>query len=201
VAPDDRAIVRFDGLIPGNRGSRSTGSWLEVYQAHGEELPIRAVVPDSSDRRRPGFIRQHHLEERRGDRVPKDVLDRRNRPADRAWCLHSEACCPAWFAHRPGEGMGLKVASRRAPPPSAVGGPPRAPGHPRAQFDCLAAAGTTSPMRNRTHLYVAVLDFPGRCRLGRFARSKDSPNGVICRQARGHALRGLFRTRSQPGST
>src|ERR1700752_114936 len=51
-------------------------SWLEVYQAHGEELPFERwvqIVGSTTS----GFHPQHHLEERLGRPLPKEVLDRR----------------------------------------------------------------------------------------------------------------------------
>src|ERR1700752_2648222 len=51
-------------------------SWLEVYQAHGEELPFERwvqIVGSTTS----GFHPQHHLEERLGRPLPQEVLDRR----------------------------------------------------------------------------------------------------------------------------
>src|ERR1700687_1907512 len=51
-------------------------SWLEVYQAHGEELPFERWV-QIVGATTAGFHPQHPLEERLGRSLPKEVLDRR----------------------------------------------------------------------------------------------------------------------------
>src|SRR5258708_4424603 len=71
-----RAIVfDFDGLILDTE-EPIYRSWLEVYKAHGEELPferwVQIVGSTTAD-----FHPQRHLEERLGRPLPKEVLDRR----------------------------------------------------------------------------------------------------------------------------
>src|SRR5207244_12442478 len=51
-------------------------SWLEVYEAHGEELPFERWVQIVGSTT-TGFHPQYHLEERLGRPLPKEVLDRR----------------------------------------------------------------------------------------------------------------------------
>src|ERR1700675_4142690 len=71
-----RALVfDFDGLILDTE-EPVYRSWLEVYQAHGEELPFERWVQIVGSTT-AGFHPQHHLEERLGRPLPKDVLDRR----------------------------------------------------------------------------------------------------------------------------
>src|ERR1700675_1607179 len=71
-----RAIVfDFDGLILDTE-EPVYRSWLEVYEAHGEELPFERwvqIVGSTTTRFHP----QHHLEERLGRSLPKEVLDSR----------------------------------------------------------------------------------------------------------------------------
>src|SRR5258708_6911473 len=71
-----RAIVfDFDGLILDTE-EPIYRSWLEVYEAHGQELPFERwvqIVGSSTI----GFHPQDHLEERLGRPLPKEVLDRR----------------------------------------------------------------------------------------------------------------------------
>jgi len=71
-----RAIVfDFDGHILDTE-EPVYRSWLEVYEAHGEELPFERwiqIVGSTTT----GFHPQHHLEERLGRPLPKEVLDRR----------------------------------------------------------------------------------------------------------------------------
>src|SRR5882672_10015335 len=71
-----RAIVfDFDGLILDTE-EPIYRSWLEVYRAHGEELPferwVQIVGSTTTD-----FHPQHHLEERLGKPLSQDVLDER----------------------------------------------------------------------------------------------------------------------------
>src|SRR3989441_6104373 len=71
-----RAIVfDFDGLILDTE-EPVYRSWLEVYEAHGEELPFERWVQIVGSTT-TGFHPQHHLEERLGRPLPKEVLDRR----------------------------------------------------------------------------------------------------------------------------
>ncbi len=71
-----RAIVfDFDGLILDTE-EPIYRSWLEVYQAHGEDLPFERWVQIVGSTT-AGFHPQHHLEERLGKPLPQEVLDRR----------------------------------------------------------------------------------------------------------------------------
>ena len=71
-----RAIVfDFDGLILDTE-EPIYRSWLEVYQAHGEELPFERwiqIVGSTTT----GFHPQRHLEERLGRPLAQEELDRR----------------------------------------------------------------------------------------------------------------------------
>ena len=71
-----RAIVfDFDGLILDTEEAVYL-SWLEVYQAHGEDLPFERWVQIVGSTT-AGFHPQDHLEERLGRSLPQEVLDRR----------------------------------------------------------------------------------------------------------------------------
>ena len=71
-----RAIVfDFDGLILDTE-EPVYRSWLEVYEAHGEDLPFERWVQIVGSTT-TGFHPQHHLEERLGRPLPQEVLDRR----------------------------------------------------------------------------------------------------------------------------
>src|SRR2546422_10063719 len=70
-----RAIVfDFDGLILDTE-EPVYRSWLEVYQAHGEELPFGRWVQIVGSTT-IGFHPQHHLEERLGRPLPQGGLGR-----------------------------------------------------------------------------------------------------------------------------
>src|SRR5438046_10547558 len=71
-----RAIVfDFDGLILDTE-EPIYRSWLEVYQAHGEELPFERWVQIVGSTT-AGFHPQHPLEERLSKALPQEVLYRR----------------------------------------------------------------------------------------------------------------------------
>src|SRR5258708_19189219 len=71
-----RAIVfDFDGLILDTEEAVYL-SWLEVYQAHGEDLPFERWVQIVGSTT-AGFHPQDHLEERLGRSLPQEGLDRR----------------------------------------------------------------------------------------------------------------------------
>src|SRR2546423_14929973 len=77
-----RAIVfDFDGLILDTE-EPIYRSWLEVYQAHGEELPFERWIQIVGSTT-AGFHPQHHLEERVGRPVPQEVVDPRGGPRSR----------------------------------------------------------------------------------------------------------------------
>src|SRR5450759_4578683 len=71
-----RAIVfDFDGLILDTE-EPVYRSWLEVYEAHGEDLPFDRWVQTVGSTT-AGFHPQHHLEERLGRSLPQEILERR----------------------------------------------------------------------------------------------------------------------------
>src|SRR5258706_12724648 len=71
-----RAIVfDFDGLILDTE-EPVYRSWLEVYEAHGEELPFERWIQIVGSTT-AGFHPQHHLEERLARPLSEDGLDRR----------------------------------------------------------------------------------------------------------------------------
>src|SRR5437762_12604266 len=71
-----RAIVfDFDGLILDTE-EPVYRSWLEVYQAHGEELPFERWVQIVGSTT-AGFHPPHHLEARLGTAPPQEVRGRR----------------------------------------------------------------------------------------------------------------------------
>src|ERR1700687_2139256 len=71
-----RAIVfDFNGLILDTE-EPVYQSWLEVYAAHGEQLPFERWV-EIVGSTTIGFHPQHHLEERLGRPLSREVLERR----------------------------------------------------------------------------------------------------------------------------
>src|SRR5438034_6336379 len=117
-----RAIVfDFDGLILDTE-EPVYRSWLEVYQAHGEELPFErwvSIVGSTTT----GFHPQHHLEERLGRPLPKEVLDRRI--GRRTEMILANAVLPGVVQHLDSaREMGPKLGVAPSSPAAWVPGPP-----------------------------------------------------------------------------
>src|SRR5256884_2557923 len=71
-------VFDFDGLILDTE-EPIFPSWLEVYEAHGEDLPFERWVQIVGSTT-AGFHPQHHLEERLRRPLPEEGLDRRAAP-------------------------------------------------------------------------------------------------------------------------
>src|SRR5204862_8032203 len=107
-----RALVfDFDGLILDTE-EPVYRSWLEVYQAHGEELPFERWVQIVGSTT-TGFHPQYHLEERLGRPLPKEVRDRRI--GRRTEMIRAQAVLPGVVQHLDAareRGLKRGVASR-----------------------------------------------------------------------------------------
>src|SRR5439155_56781 len=103
-----RALVfDFDGLILDTE-EPVYRSWLEVYQAHGEELPFERWIQIVGSTT-AGFHPQHHLEERLGRPLPQEVLDRR--VGRRTEMILANAVLPGVIQHLDAaREMGLRLA-------------------------------------------------------------------------------------------
>src|SRR5690348_16656308 len=102
-----RAIVfDFDGLILDTE-EPVYRSWLEVYQAHGEELPFERWVQIVGSTNTL-FHPQYHLEQRLGKPLPKEVMERRIRR--RTEMVLAQALLPGVQQHLDAaREMGLKL--------------------------------------------------------------------------------------------
>jgi HAD superfamily hydrolase (TIGR01509 family) len=176
-----RAIVfDFDGLILDTE-EPIYRSWLEVYQAHGEDLPFdRWVQTVGSTNTR--FHPQHHLEERLGRPLPKEVLDRR---LDRRTELILAKPVLPGVVQRLDEArdLGLKVGVASSSTAEWVRGHLARLGI-LGRFDCLRCRDDVTHPKPEPDLYLAVLE----C-LGANAREaiaiEDSPNGVAAAKRAG----------------
>ena len=148
-----RAIVfDFDGLILDTE-EPIYRSWLEVYQAHGEELPFERWIQIVGSTT-AGFHPQHHLEERLGRPLPQEVLDRR--VGRRTEMILANAVLPGVIQHLDAAremGLRLGVAS------SSTGDWVR--GHLVRlgildRFDCLRCRDDVAHAKPDPDLYVAV---------------------------------------------
>src|SRR5262245_49579558 len=173
-------VFDFDGLILDTE-EPVYRSWLEVYQAHGQELPFERWVQIVGSTN-AGFHPQHHLEERLGRPLPEDVLDRRIHR--RTEMVLAKAVLPGVVDHLEAarqRGMKLGVAS------SSTADWVR--GHLARlgildRFDCVRTREDVAKAKPEPDLYLAVLE----CLAVSAAQAiaiEDSPNGVIAAKRAG----------------
>jgi HAD superfamily hydrolase (TIGR01509 family) len=176
-----RAIVfDFDGLILDTE-EPVYRSWLEVYEAHGEELPFDRWVQIVGSTA-AGFHPQQHLEERLGRPLPKEVLDRRI--GRRMEMILANALLPGVIEHLDeARDLGLKLGVASSSSTEWVRG------HLARlaildRFECVRCRDDVANAKPEPDLYVAVL----RC-LGVPADEsvavEDSPNGVAAAKRAG----------------
>ena len=176
-----RAVVfDFDGLILDTE-EPVYRSWLEVYQAHGEELPFERWVQIVGSTT-VEFHPQHHLEERLGRPLPKEVLDRRiGRRTEMVLANH---LLPGVVQHiEAAKAAGLKVGVASSSTKEWVRG------HLARldildRFDCLRCRDDVANAKPEPDLYTAVLDCLGVPAAEAFA-IEDSPNGVLAAKRAG----------------
>ena len=176
-----RAVVfDFDGLILDTE-EPVYRSWLEVYQAHGEELPFERWVQIVGSTT-IGFHPQHHLEERLGRPLPKEVLDRRI--GRRTEMILANHLLPGVVQHiEAAKAAGLKVGVASSSTKEWVRG------HLARldildRFDCLRCRDDVANAKPEPDLYIAVLDCLGVAAAEAFA-IEDSPNGVLAAKRAG----------------
>jgi HAD superfamily hydrolase (TIGR01509 family) len=169
-----RAIVfDFDGLILDTE-EPIYRSWLEVYEAHGEDLPFERWVQTVGSTT-TGFHPQHHLEERLGRPLPKEVLERRmNR---RTELILANRLLPGVVERlEEAREMGLKLGVASSSTQEWVRGHLARLGI-LGQFDCLRCRDDVANAKPEPDLYLAVLDCLG-VRAAEAIAIEDSPNGV-----------------------
>jgi len=176
-----RAIVfDFDGLILDTE-EPVYRSWLEVYQAHGEELPFERWVQIVGSTT-TGFHPQHHLEERLGRALPKEVLDRRI--GRRTELVLAQKLLPGVVSQiDQAKAMGLKVGVASSSTAEWVRGHLARLGI-LEKFDCLRCRDDVANAKPEPDLYIAVLDCLGVTAAEAFA-IEDSPNGVMAAKRAG----------------
>jgi len=176
-----RAIVfDFDGLILDTE-EPVYRSWLEVYQAHGEELPFERWVQIVGSTT-TGFHPQHHLEERLGRPLPKEVLDRRI--GRRTELVLAQKLLPGVVSQiDQAKAKGLKVGVASSSTAEWVRGHLARLGI-LEKFDCLRCRDDVANAKPEPDLYIAVLDCLGVIAAEAFA-IEDSPNGVMAAKRAG----------------
>lgn len=176
-----RAVVfDFDGLILDTE-EPVYQSWLEVYEAHGQELPFARwvqIVGSSTT----GFHPQHHLEERLGRPLPKEVLDRRI--GRRTELVLAKKLLPG-VVERIDEAhaLGLKVGVASSSSTEWVRGHLARLGI-LERFDCMRCRGDVANVKPEPDLYLSVLDCLDVPASGAIA-IEDSPNGVVAAKRAG----------------
>jgi HAD superfamily hydrolase (TIGR01509 family) len=176
-----RAVVfDFDGLILDTE-EPVYKSWLEVYEAHDQELPFERWVQIVGSTT-TGFHPQHHLEERLGRPLPKEVLDRRIER--RTELVLANKLLPG-VVERIDEAhaLGLKVGVASSSSTEWVRGHLARLGI-LERFDCVRCRDDVANVKPEPDLYLAVLD----CLEVRAAEAiaiEDSPNGVAAAKRAG----------------
>jgi HAD superfamily hydrolase (TIGR01509 family) len=176
-----RALVfDFDGLILDTE-EPIYRSWLEVYHAHGEELPFERwiqIVGSTTT----GFHPQRHLEERLGRALPKEVLDRRI--DRRTEMILTQTVLPGVIQHlAAARELGLKLGVASSSTGEWVRGHLSRLGI-LEQFDCMRCRDDVEHAKPEPDLYVAVLDCLGVASAEAIA-IEDSPNGVAAAKRAG----------------
>jgi HAD superfamily hydrolase (TIGR01509 family) len=176
-----RAIVfDFDGLILDTE-EPVYRSWLEVYQAHGEELPFERWVQTVGSTT-SGFHPQHHLEERLGRPLPKDVLDRR--AGRRTEMILANEVLPGVVSLvDAARGVGMKLGVASSSTSDWVSGHLARLGI-LEKFDCIRCRDQVVSAKPEPDLYVAVLDCLGVTAAEAIA-IEDSPHGVTAAKRAG----------------
>ena len=174
-----RAVVfDFDGLIIDTEGPVYR-SWLEVYQAHGEDLPfdrwVQIVGSTTAE-----FNPQRYLEERLGRPLSKEVLD--HRIERRTEMVLAERVLPGVEARLDeARRLGLKIGVASSSTQEWVRGHLARLGL-LDRFDCLRCRDDVANAKPAPDLYLAVLDCLA-VRPDEAIAVEDSPNGVVAAHA------------------
>ena len=176
-----RALVfDFDGLILDTE-EPVYRSWLEVYQAHGEELPFERWVQIVGSTT-AGFHPQYHLEERLGRPLPKEVLDRRM--GRRTEMILAQAVLPGVVQHLDAaREVGLRLGVASSSTREWVAGHLARLGI-LDSFECVRCRDDVANAKPEPDLYLAVLDCLGVDASEAIA-IEDSPNGIAAAKRAG----------------
>ena len=170
----------FDGLILDTE-EPVYRSWLEVYQAHGEQLPFERWVQIVGSTT-IGFHPQHHLEERLGRPLPQEVLDRRI--SRRTELVLANALLPGVVQHLDAaRDLGLKLGLASSSTAEWVRGHLARLGI-LERFECLRCRDDVANAKPEPDLYLAVLECLG-VGAGEAVAIEDSPNGVTAAKRAG----------------
>ncbi|HUY74819.1 MAG TPA: HAD family hydrolase [Candidatus Dormibacteraeota bacterium] len=176
-----KAIVfDFDGSILDTEGPVYR-SWLEVYEAHGEELPFERWVQIVGSTTLE-FHPQHHLEGRLGRPLPQEVLDRR--AGRRTELVLAEKVLPGVVELiEDARAAGVKRGVASSSTAEWVKGHLDRLGI-LDRFDCIRCRDDVAHAKPEPDLYLAVLDCLGVAAAEAFA-IEDSPNGIAAAKSAG----------------
>lgn len=176
-----RAIVfDFDGLILDTE-EPVYRSWLEVYRAHGEDLPFERWIQIVGSTT-ASFHPQLHLEERLGRPLTKEVLDRRI--DRRTQMILANRLLPGVGARiEEARAMGLKVGVASSSTGDWVRGHLARLGI-LEKFDCLRSRDDVASAKPEPDLYISVLECLGVPASEAIA-IEDSPNGIMAAKRAG----------------
>lgn len=176
-----RAIVfDFDGLILDTE-EPVYRSWVEVYEAHGEELPferwVKIVGSTTID-----FHPQTHLEHRLGRPLPKEVLDRR--AGRRTELVLAQQLLPGVVSHlQDARAAGIKLGLASSSSTEWVRGHLERLGI-LGLFDCVRCRDDVANVKPEPDLYLSVLECLG-VGAGEAVAIEDSPNGIAAAKRAG----------------
>jgi HAD superfamily hydrolase (TIGR01509 family) len=173
-------VFDFDGLILDTE-EPVYRSWLEVYEAHGEQLPfekwVRIVGSTTAE-----FHPQHHLEERLGRPLTQEVIERR--VGRRTELILAQQLLPGILQHiDAAKNLGLKLGVASSSTRDWVSGHLDRLGI-LGKFDCIRCRDDVTSAKPAPDLYIAVLDCLGVSASEALA-IEDSPNGVIAAKSAG----------------
>jgi len=173
-------IFDFDGLILDTE-QPVYQSWLEVYQAHGVELPFERWVQIVGSTTAT-FHPQHHLEERLGRHLPQEVLDQRI--GRRTELVLAKNVLPGVVeVIDAARAAGIKLAVASSSTAEWVTGHLARLGI-LDRFDCVRCRDDVANAKPAPDLYRAVLECLGLTPDEAFA-IEDSPNGIAAAKSAG----------------
>lgn len=176
-----RALVfDFDGLILDTE-EPVYRSWLEVYEAHGQELPFERWV-EIIGSTTSVFHPQHHLEQRLGRPLTQDVLE--GRIGRRTEMILAKELLPGVLPLLDAaRSRGLKTGVASSSTSDWVSGHLERLGI-LTKFDCLRCRDDVAHAKPEPDLYVAVLDCLEVAATEAIA-IEDSPNGITAAKRAG----------------
>lgn len=176
-----KAIVfDFDGLILDTE-EPVYQSWLEVYRAHGVDLPFERWV-EIVGSTTATFHPQHHLEERLGRPLPQEVLDQRI--GRRTELVLAKKVLPGVVeVIDAAKASGIKLGVASSSTAEWVMGHLARLGI-LDRFDCVRCRDDVAHAKPAPDLYLAVLECLGVTPGEAFA-IEDSPNGIAAAKSAG----------------